>query len=152
MDKKALARKHLERRISPLRERDLTRPPRGWIRALRDSLGMTAAQLGDRIGVSQPRIAMLEKAEVSGNVTLASLRQAAEGLGCTFVYALVPNAPLDEILRERARRAAELQLARTHHTMKLENQELEPDELRAERERLVEDMLRGDLSRLWVEI
>lgn len=152
MDKKALARKHLERRISPLREIDLTRPPRGWIRALRDSLGMTAAQLGDRIGVSQPRIAMLEKAEVSGNVTLASLRQAAEGLGCTFVYALVPNAPLDEILRERARRAAELQLARTHHTMKLENQELEPDELRAERERLVEDMLRGDLSRLWVEI
>jgi len=110
---------------------------------------MTATQLATRIGVSQPRIAGLEKAEVSGNVTLASLREAAEGLGCTFVYAFVPTAPLDEMLRQRARAAADLQLARTHHTMMLENQALEPAELRAERERLVEDMLRGDLRRLW---
>ena len=149
MDPKALARKHLERRLGPIRTADLARPPRGWIRALRDALGMTATQLATRIGVSQPRIAGLEKAEVSGNVTLASLREAAEGLGCTFVYAFVPTAPLDEILRQRARAAADLQLARTHHTMMLENQALEPAELRAERERLVEDMLRGDLRRLW---
>lgn len=149
MDPKALARKHLERRLAPLRAADLARPPRGWIRALRDALGMTATQLAARIGVSQPRIAGLEKAEVSGNVTLATLREAAEGLDCTLVYAFVPNAPLDEMLRERARAAADLQLARTHHTMMLENQALEPADLRAERERLVEDMLRGDLRRLW---
>ena len=148
-DPRALARKHLERRLAPLRAADLSRPPRGWIRALRDSLGMTAAQLAARIGVSQPRIAVLEKAEASGNVTLASLREAAEGLGCTFVYALVPNAPLDDMLRARAGAAADLQLTRTHQTMMLENQALEPAELRAERERLVEEMLRGDLRRLW---
>ena len=148
-DQKALGRKHLERRLAPFRTADLARPSRGWIRALRDALGMTATQLANRIGVSQPRIAVLEKAEISGNVTLTTLRQAAEGLGCTLMYAFVPNEPLDDMLRDRARAVADKQLARTHHTMKLENQALEPAELKTERERLVDELLRGDLRRLW---
>lgn len=146
----ALARKHLERRLAPLRaSKDLVRPPRGWIKAIRDALGMTTAQLAKRVGVSQPRIAQLEKGEVENTLTLRSLRQMAEGLNCTLVYALVPNQPLDEMLNERARLVAEVQLARTNQTMKLENQALEPLALKAERARLVAELLRGDPRRLW---
>jgi predicted DNA-binding mobile mystery protein A len=150
MSPRILARKHIERRLAPLRDADgLARPAQGWVRAIRDALGMTAAQLAARTGVTQPRIAALEKAEVAGAVTLATLRHVAEGLGCTLVYALVPNEPLDAMLLDRARTLADQQLARTHHTMTLENQALEPAELNAERERLIDELMRGDPRRLW---
>jgi predicted DNA-binding mobile mystery protein A len=138
------------RRITPLREtNNLARPPRGWIKAIREALGMTTAQLAGRIGVSQPHITQLEKSEIRDSLTLKTLRQVAEGLNCTLVYALVPNAPLDDLVRDRARLIADRQLARTDHTMKLENQALAPRELRAERERLVEALIAGNPRRLW---
>jgi predicted DNA-binding mobile mystery protein A len=147
---KALARKHLERRLAALRKtNDLVRPPRGWIKAIREALGMTTAQLAERVGVSQPRITQLENSEVRDSLTLKTLRQVAEGLNCTLVYALVPNEPLDDVMRNRAHLIADRQLARTDHTMKLENQALKPRELKAESERLVEELIVGDPRRLW---
>lgn len=146
----SLARKQLDRRLRTLRKTDsLARPAKGWLRAIRDALGMTAAQLGQRIGVSQPRISALEKAEVEGTVTLATLRQAAEGLGCTLVYALVPNKPLEAMVEERARAIASQQLARTHHTMTLEDQALDPADLKAQRARLIADLIANNPRRLW---
>jgi predicted DNA-binding mobile mystery protein A len=146
----ALARKNLDRRLSPLRKSgDLTRPPRGWVKAIREALGMTTAQLAARIGLSQSRVAQLEKAEIDDSITLRTLRQAAEGLGCTLAYVLVPNEPLDEMVKERARQAADRQLARTHHTMRLENQALEARDLKAERQRLIDELIRGNPRRLW---
>ena len=56
----------------------------------------------------------------------------AEGLDCTLVYALVPNEPLDAVLRVRALAAADVQLKRTHHYMRLENQELDKSDLERE--------------------
>lgn len=147
---KALARKHLERRLAPLRKAsDLLRPPRGWIKAIREALGMTTAQLGKRIGLTQPRVSQIERGEVDGTVTVNTLRQIAEGLNCTFVYALVPNEPLDDMLRERAELIASRQLNTTQHTMRLENQALEPSDLEAARRRLTEELLRGNSTRLW---
>jgi predicted DNA-binding mobile mystery protein A len=110
---------------------------------------MTTAQLAERTGVSQSRIPRIETGEVQGSVTLKTLRTMAEGMDCTLVYALVPNQPLDEMLRERAQTLADRQLARTNQTMKLENQALEARDLKTERERLVAELLRGDTRRLW---
>jgi hypothetical protein len=53
------------------------------------------------------------------------------------------------MVRDRAREVADRRVARTHHTMRLENQALEPRALKAERERLVEELVRGDPRRLW---
>src|SRR5216684_5875804 len=98
------ARKQLDKRLARLRPVDeLVRPQRGWVRAIRDAIGMTAAQLAARMKVSQPRIADLEKAEVDGRLTLNSLERAAEALGCTLVYALVPHRSLEELVQDRAR-------------------------------------------------
>ena len=73
-----LARKQLERRLAPLRKApEFARPARGWVKAIREALGMTAAQLGRRTGVSQSRIARIEKDEVEDAVTLATLRRVA---------------------------------------------------------------------------
>lgn len=152
MDMPALARKHLDRQLASDRDRlMLARPPRGWIRAIRDALGMSTAQLAARLGVSQPRVVDIERRETQDAITLSTLRKAAEALDCTLVYALVPNRSLDETVRERAGKLADARLGRVHHTMRLEDQALGPDDLASERERLVEDLLRGDPRRLWDE-
>jgi len=146
----ATARRHLDRRLSDLRGGLAhATPPRGWIRAIRDALGMTALDLGKRMGVSQAAVAQFEKAEKEGTITLKSLRAAAEALECTLVYTLVPRQSLDDMMRDRAAILADQQLVRTHHTMSLENQALLPDDLKAERTRLVDEILRGDPNRIW---
>lgn len=149
MDMSALARKHLERRLSPLREIMLVRPDRGWLRAMRDALGMTTRQLALRMGKAQSTIAELEKSEARETASLASLREAAEAMGCELVYAIVPKVPIDDILRARAIDIAAQQLARASHTMALENQSLSRADAAAERQRLIEDLLSGPATRLW---
>ena len=152
MDTKPLARKHLERRLAPLRDQQsLTRPPRGWIRAMREAFGMTTRQLAQRIGKVQSAVVEMEKSEARDSISLATLRQAAEALDCTLVYALVPNRPIDDIRRARAANVASQQLARASHTMALENQSLDRAAQDAERERLIDALLRGSPARLWDE-
>lgn len=149
-DTAALARKHLDRRLTPSRRtNDLARPPRGWVKAIREALGMTAAQLAKRMGVAQTRVSRIEKDEVGSAVTLRTLRQAAEAMNCTFVYAFVPNEPLEQIVRHRAAELATDRLARAHHTMRLENQALARRDLDAEHKRILKDYLEGDPRRLW---
>jgi predicted DNA-binding mobile mystery protein A len=152
MDTNQLARQALDQRLDPLRQTTIfTRPARGWLKAIREALGMTTTQFGQRLGLSQSRISRLEKHESEGTVTLKTLREAAEALDCQLVYALIPNRPLEEMLRARAAQMADRQLARVGHTMALENQSLDRQSLAIERERLTEELLRGSPRRLWDE-
>lgn len=114
----------LDRRFATLRPlvREAARPGRGWVKAIREALGMTTAQLAARIGVAQPRVAELEKAEAEGKITMRSLERAAEAMGCRLVYVLVPEQPLSDVVRARARALAEQQLASVEQTMRLEAQ------------------------------
>jgi predicted DNA-binding mobile mystery protein A len=144
-----LARKNLDRKLSSLRDTQLARPLGGWIRAIRDALGMTSRQLADRMGLAQSRVVALEKAEANGATTLKSLREAAEALDCRLVYALVPNLPLDETMRRRAREKAFRQHAQVAHGMLLENQSLTIAQSEEELDRLTNEILSEPLRHLW---
>ena len=97
MNAQVLARKHFDRDFSAHESAGIaTMPPRGWVRAIRDALGMTARQLAARMGKSHSTLLALEKGEVAGTVTIAGLRRAAEALDCTLHYVLVPKRPLAE--------------------------------------------------------
>ena len=145
------AARALDLRLSLVRSSGIARPPRGWLRAIRDALGLTTKQFAKRLGVSQPRVVALEQGEVDETVTLASLRRAAEAMDCQLVYAMVPNRPLVEMLRARAEAKADEQIAGVNHTMRLENQALTAGDQRRQREILIDQLLRGNLSRLWDE-
>lgn len=120
---RATARRQLDKRLSLLSDGDsLARPPYGWIKAIREALGMTTAQLGKRLGVSQPRVVKIEKAEKDGAITLDSLERAAQALDCRLVYTLVPRRPLNDLVAERAKIIAKKRLETTGHSMKLEAQ------------------------------
>ena len=148
----ALARKRLDKvlreaRLDGVRQR----PPKGWIRAIRDALGLTVRQLGRRMGRTHSVVVRLEGGEVADTITLGSLRAAAQAMDCTLVYATVPNRSLVETARARATAIADAHLARVHHTMRLEDQALQPDDLEQQRERLIASILARGGSRLWDE-
>ncbi len=139
------AHEQLDRRFAKLKPlmKEAARPPRGWIRAIREALGMTTGQLAKRLGVRQPRVIELEHGESTGNVTVKSLERAAKALGCRLVYTLVPEEPLAETIRKRASVVAERQLASVEQTMRLEAQGVNDKAQREEaHQRLVEKLLR----------
>jgi predicted DNA-binding mobile mystery protein A len=144
--------RYLDSRFATLRPLLKTqRPPKGWLRAIRDALGMTTKQFGQRLGVSQPRIVELEQSEVSGTLTLNTLQRAAEALGCQLVYVLVPEKPLAETVRERAEFVANRQSSAVEHTMRLEDQAVKDKRAARElRQQIVEELLRRP-ARLWDE-
>lgn len=144
------ARRLLDKRLKLIPNfRALERPPRGWIRAIRDALGMSAGQVGARMGVSQPRVSAVEKSEVDGSLTLASLENAARALNCRLVYALVPETSLDTIVRRRAEHVARRQLARTAHSMALEDQRADPADEDAQLQSLVARLVETAGPKLW---
>lgn len=146
------ASSQLDKRLSELRPLvHAARPSRGWIRAIREALGMTTGQFAKRLGVRQPRIIELERGEANGNITVKTLERAAEALGCRLVYVLVPDKPLADTIRQKATLVAERQLASVEQTMRLEAQEVTDKNQRAKaHELLVEKLLRRP-ARLWDE-
>lgn len=147
---RAVARKKLDKRLNVLQNTDiLARPSRGWIKAIREALGMTTAQLGRRLGVSQPRVLAIEKAEALGSIKLDSLERAAHALDCRLVYALVPRKPLVAMVEDRARQLAEKRLGAASHSMALEGQRVEAEDEREHLEQLVNKLINQPGSRLW---
>lgn len=117
------AREALDRRLIPLGPSSRFAVPRlGWIRAIRDALGMTAAELAARMGISGASVRAMEETEVTGGIRLSTLRRAAEAMDCTLVYAFIPNESLQHTVEKQARRVLEEQMGRSRQTMALEDQ------------------------------
>lgn len=149
---RATARRQLDQRLSVLRgTQALTRPSRGWIKAIREALGMTTAQLASRLGVSQPRVVAIEKAEAQKAITLASLERTAHALDCRLVYTLVPRKPLDELVEDRAKAKAKQRLQWTSHSMALEAQTVTSTDQEEQLKRLTKKLLEKAGSELWEE-
>ena len=70
--------------------------------------------------------------EARDDITLATLRRYAKAMGCELVYALVPDRPLEESLELRAEHIARDQVLRVRHSMALENQQTNQEQLEIE--------------------
>lgn len=150
MNKYKLIRRQLDeslRRFVPLCT--VTPPPKGWIRAIRDAIGMSARQLAARIGISQQSVARIEKDELAGSVTIKTMRKVAEGLDCIFVCGFVPRSSLEDALRRQAEKVAASRLARASHTMALENQALDAKENKNVLSEMVDDLVATLPPNLW---
>lgn len=120
----AQSRARLDERFSEIGPAARLAPPvRGWIKAVREALGMSTSQMAKRLGIKQPSVVALEQSEARGSVELATLRRAAKVLDCTLVYALIPNRPLEATVRERARAFIRGRRAPIEHSMLLEDQQ-----------------------------
>ncbi|MBI4996868.1 MAG: mobile mystery protein A [Rhodocyclales bacterium] len=125
-------------------------PRGGWVRAIREALGMTQAQLAGRAGVSRQSVQDFEQAEAKQRITLESLDKMARAMGCRLVYSLVPeHGTIDELRQRRAAALAEALLKPADHSMKLEAQGVADAERERQRKLLAETLLAGSSRKLW---
>lgn len=122
------ARQALERDLARHRQHPTAVPPRGWVRAIRDALGMSTREFASRLGTTSSYVSKLEANEVSAALTLGTLQRAAAALGCRVEYVLVPDRSLEDIVMDQARRKAREILASVGHTMELEDQQVDLDD------------------------
>jgi predicted DNA-binding mobile mystery protein A len=149
-DSRQRARLRLDERLAALKPVDrFSAPPKGWIRAIRDALGMTGVQFARRLHIRPQSVEALEQSEANGSIQLKTLRRAAEALDCTLVYALVPKTSLAGVVQDRARKIAIRDLGRVAHTMKLEAQDTGNANLEARIEAYIRDVLKD--RDLWNE-
>src|SRR5258708_3279795 len=116
--------KQLDRTLGPFRAAAKTpRPPKGWLRAIREAAGISASEVARTLKTSRQLPLQLERAEAEDRITIKSLRAAANALGCELVYALVPRTnSLQHLVEERARSQPNKQGLGVEHSMALEHQ------------------------------
>lgn len=150
--KKKLIREQLQTALDNFKSlADEPIPSKGWIRAIRDALGMSGRQLSQCIHVTKQRVSEIEKQELEGSATLKTMRKVAEGLDCVFVYGFVPRTTLENTIRKQAQKVAEKRHARVSQTMKLEDQGLSHEENRNVLNNMIEDLVQDQPSNLWDE-
>jgi predicted DNA-binding mobile mystery protein A len=145
--------RQLDTTLNRWREADLPpRPRSGWINAIREGLGMAATHLASRLGVATSTVTRLESSEADDTISLATLRRAAEALGCELHYALVPRQSLAQTLESRATSLARQRMAAISHSMALEAQSTSPETAEAQTRALAESLLNGSRRALWKQL
>jgi predicted DNA-binding mobile mystery protein A len=144
---RAQARQALDAKVTSIDVGAFTPPPAGWVRAIRDALGMTTRQMAARMGVTAMAVSSLEESERAGTVQLSTLRRAADALGCDLVYTLVPRVGLDEAVHRQAFDRARREIELVDRTMRLEDQGLDDVELARRAREFAAQLV--DTSAIW---
>jgi len=124
-------------------------PVGGWIREIRQSLGMSARQLAARVGISQATLAKFEKGETKRTVSLKTLDRVAEALECKLTYALVPIDSFESFVHKRAKQTAERLVKRVSHSMELEKQGISSRRKQGQIEDMADEMARAVSKEIW---
>jgi predicted DNA-binding mobile mystery protein A len=100
-------------------------PTKGWLRAVRQALGLKQSQMAKKLGMRQQAYANIEAREQKGTVAIETLRRAAGALDCDMVYVLVPKKAVAPTFSELAAKYdSDLAMRKaTEHSMALEGQE-----------------------------
>lgn len=125
MSNKKLQINHLESKLKVFAPcTGVSRPPTGWIRAIRQALGMSLQQMANKLSVTKQAAQQIELRERDGSITLNSLKDVARAMDLEFVYGFVPkDGSLDALLERKARELALKIVSRTSHSMGLEDQQ-----------------------------
>ena len=95
-------------------------PPIGWIKALRNGIGMSMEQLGNKLSITKQGVMDIEKREKEGAITIKSMKEIAKAMDMQFVYGFVPNeGSLEQMIETRALEIATKIVERTSTTIKI---------------------------------
>ena len=150
--KTSIQKDQLDRRFEKLRSAAVASPAKGWVRAIRESLGMSAAQLAQRLGMTRQSLHRIEKNELSGAVSIETLRRVAEALSCDLSLTLVPKESLRSILEDRAVQVAARIIDRTELHMGLEEQGTGAAYRKKRIKDLAAELIRTGDHRLWEDL
>ncbi len=135
----------LDRKIAELQpDKNIIPKGKSWIGTIREAIGMTAMQLANRLGVTQPRISAMEKNEK--NMKISTMEKVAAAMDCDFVYYFKPKTCFQDIVETHARQKAEAILKTVNLNMALEDQTVAAKEAV---EDMVSDFINHNTTQIW---
>jgi predicted DNA-binding mobile mystery protein A len=144
-----LALMQLDKVLESFSVLSIHQPKEGWVRTIRQTLHMSTHVLSKRLNVAQSTVVDLETREFEKGITLKKLEEAAEALGCTLVYALVPKTSLIAMIEHHEKEKAEYMVMHTQKTMSLEAQELSSDQIKQQIDLILHNIKNDPLKKLW---
>jgi predicted DNA-binding mobile mystery protein A len=127
----------------------IQKPSEGWLSVMRKALGMTGAEVAARMGVSRNAVYQAERNEREGAITINQMQKLADAMGGRFVYAIVPDGSVDEMIRTQALQKAEARIRRASAHMALEKQSLSDAQTKQRIEELAEELARDMPPDFW---
>lgn len=124
-------------------------PSDGWLSLLRKALGMSGAEVAARMGVSRGAVYQAERSEREGAITINQMHKLAEAMGGRFVYAIVPDGSVDEVIHAQARHKAEARIHRASAHMALEKQSLPTVQTKQRIQELADELVRDMPPDFW---
>ena len=151
MNVKDTARKQYVRIVDRAAQQleSVQKPSEGWLSVLRKALGMSGAEVAARMGVSRGAVYQAERNEREGAITINQMQKLAEAMGGRFVYAIVPEGSVEDVIRAQARRKAEARIRRASAHMALEKQSLPSAQTRQRIEELADELVRDMPPDFW---
>ena len=145
-----LRREQLDSLFASVRRISLpARPKRGWVREIRECLGMKRPVLAEKLSIDTSTLARLEKSEEKMTATLKSLKRMAEALECNLYYVLVPKKSLSKTLEEKAAQLLESDEDNVEHSMLLEGQAVGKKKSAQRRAIEIASLIESGDKRLW---
>jgi predicted DNA-binding mobile mystery protein A len=140
--------KHVNERLRSLKEQDLVmRPTQGWIKFIREALGMSSKALAQKLQIKAPTLSETEKRELDESITLKNLRKTAEAMNCDLVYYFLPRQEIKKMIEERARYVASQKFRDIQNHMDLENQAVSEEYLKMQIDSMVTKLIES--KKLW---
>ena len=114
--KRELAQTDIERQLRPYRTASKNRrPAEGWLRAIRQALGLGAEEIARHMRLTPKMVFQLERSERACTISLEGLEAVARAMQCDLVYAIVPR---DRSIYDRAAELADQGLWRKRSKVK----------------------------------
>ena len=150
-NKRKLLIEQLDQKLQPFSESGkVLVPERGWINTIRTTLNMTMAQLGAKLNITRQGVKRIEESEANRTITLNSLKDVANAMDLTLVYALVPkNGTINDLIQVKAEKLARRIVLRTNQNMKLEDQEIGDEKIAKTIKELADEIKREMRKSLW---
>lgn len=135
----------LDRKTADLQsDKNIIPKGKSWIGTIREAIGMTALQLANRLGVTQPRISAMEKNEK--NMKISTMEKVAAAVDCDFVYYFKPKTSFQDIVETQAKKKAEAILKTVNLNMALEDQSIAAKEAVDD---MVSDFINNNTKQIW---
>lgn len=131
MKKQKLILEQLDAKILQLKKAEgLVMPSSGWVFSIRQALGMSLRQMGNKMGITAQSVKEIEQREQNETISLKVLRQFGKSLNLKLIYGFIPqDGSLENIIEKRAHELALEIVNRTSISMKLEDQENKPSRI-----------------------
>lgn len=150
-NQKKLLLEQLDRKLKPFHGTDkVLVPQNGWINTIRTTLNMTMEQLGSKLNMTRQGVNKIEEREVSGAISIKSLKEVGVALDMQFVYGFVPRqSSIEKLVDLKSHQLARKIVLRTNQNMKLENQGNSDERIVQAIEELASEIKREMRKSLW---